>query len=183
MIELNTRKLYVLLALFLSFESCSPKYLPFANEFQNYHKGAVIKIKTGEQEFVGEILAINDDKLLIKDFNASLGSLELRGPAHEIIEIIRDSIAEARIMIAKATPNEKITPILAIINFILPFTHDVAAIFTLPAAALMNTGSVFLHKGKYFFFDYPRDISWERIEDFARFPGGIPEHINLEMIK
>lgn len=174
---------FILSAVYLSFVSCAPRYLPYANEFRTYPGGSIVKTEIAGVIYLGEILEHTDSALFIRilpETNKRNKKNKSYYRESNFVRLNKLDIQQARILLARSTPREAVTPILTIFNYVLPFTQSVVGILTFPTAILISTTSVHVPRGKYFFFDYPKDASWEKLKHFARFPAGMPEEIDWE---
>lgn len=165
----NQSLILSILALFmLLFSSCSTSYyLPKPAEIDIYPYGSLIKIQHKTQgKLSGELIALDKNEIII------LTNRERTG-----LKIPLEDIKSFRLKYARA--NNYSWTIAA--GTVLALSHGAIALFTLPInwattiAVVISAENDFQYKNT--------DITYEQLQMFARFPQGLPEHIDLSNIK
>ncbi len=162
----------VLLALIIS--SCTtPAYLPASDRIDVNPSGSYIKIIRKSTENIeasaivnGELIAIDSNKLIV-----------LSGRTNECIIVPMDDIKRFELKYAKGKHYGWTIPVFSLASV----AHGMFGIFTVPLNLIVTTWvtisgeSAFMYKGK--------NMTYDQLKMFARFPQGIPSNIDLESIK
>ncbi|MCR9290604.1 MAG: hypothetical protein NXI23_24800 [Bacteroidetes bacterium] len=166
--------LFLLGILFLG--ACkSPDYLSKPMDFSHHVKGLILKAEIdGKSKILGEIIEVNSEAIMI---------LPIDKNTNTIMTIPKDKIQNADIIIASTSDNPTgISTWAGLIN-LAPAGHGWFMILSVPIN-LVTTISIGSDaaKGTYR-MKYPKNVSWNQMSKFARFPQGIPDHINLDQIE
>ena len=164
---------YNAIILILSFlAACnSPRYLAKPSQFKNHIKGMAIEIKKGRgQDFYlkGEIIEVTAEDLKVLPYvNAS-----------KVRVIPRATLKMADIIVATTSDNPTgISTWAALINLAV-IGHGWFAGLTLPINVISTSIIGSTAAKSTYRIKYPEGISWEELHKFARFPQGLPEHID-----
>lgn len=147
---------------------CSaPSYLPHYSRIDINQFGGYISInrKTGS-DLNGELIAINSTSIVVK--------IEGRFKC-ETISV--NDIKDWNLRYAKPVNYGLSIPA----GIILPFIHGRFMLYTMPAHFLISTG-VTVAGAKDFIYN-KENMTLEQLKMFARFPQGIPKHININTIQ
>jgi hypothetical protein len=168
------KNLLFFLILFIVSGCKSPEYLVKPAEFGHYVYGHYVEIKKKGEEYSrkGELIEVNDTELVVLD-----------GSGSKVIRFAKGEISYVHVLVALTTDQPKRLFAWGIPLFFLPISHGGFAILTLPLT-LVSVSLVLDDAGKGAYrVRYPKDLPWEEIHKFARFPQGIPETIPLESLK
>lgn len=162
----NTFFLYIILIITAS--CSSPKHVLTPNELKKDTKGLYSKItfKTSTNRVNGEIIEVSDKHitLLTKD---------------GILSFKKENIKESIILVSLTVNNpRRINSWASLIN-LLSLGHGYWAVFSLPPTIAITSG---ITSEKYI-MNYPKNVKWEELHKFARFPQGIPEQIEKQSIR
>lgn len=167
-------KLSVLLIM-LFFGACrSPEYLSKPIDFKYQVKGLILaaELVDREPQIFGEIIEVTSETITILPYQE-----------HTLMTVLKTDIKRADIIIATTSDNPKrISAWAGLIN-LAPLGHGFFLIVSVPinlvtTIAISNDAA----KGTYR-MKYPKNVPWEQMYKFARFPQGIPEHIDKTQIK
>ncbi len=169
------KQLLILVTFSMTLGACkSPHYLPKPMSFQYHTKGLFIEcVLNLAPNVTGEIIAVNSSYIDLLPLNAEDG----------VISVEKRSIKSARIRVALTSNNPEMFKIWAGTIFLSSIGHGGFAIFSIPinlAVALPVANNA--AKSSFDVF-YPKEISWEELSKFARFPQGIPETVNRQSIQ
>jgi hypothetical protein len=167
-----------LIFMLLIVSSCSvnkyiakPKHIStFVNGM--YFKGIKFRGKNFTRYFEGEIIALEDEGIYILTF----------GKEDELIFLNKDEIKKGRIYVALSSDKPESFSAWALIN-VLPVAHGWFGIFTLPITAAASGSIITDAKKRGYRMRYPKEIDWNDLSKFARFPQGMPPNVKLEEIK
>ena len=97
----------------------------------------------------------------------------------EVISVSKD-LVQSCIISVSLTVNDpkKINTWASLIN-LMSIGHGLFGVISLPINVLATNG---ITKSKYT-LKYPDNMSWDKIQKFARFPQGIPKNIDLKEIQ
>ncbi len=169
--------LIIFIAQFL-FSCSSISYLPKPKDYPLYINGMYFEgVEEKERKlikFAGEIISVEKDSII---------SLVVSGKEpRKIFTVRKNKIRKGKVRIAKTSDDpEKF--LLFGINILLPFTHGLYGAFTIPTMIPTTIGTI---SGAYrasFYIEYPKDIQWNEISKFARFPQGLPENVQLHQLE
>lgn len=156
--------------------SCkSPDYLSKPMDFSHHVKGLFLEARIdGKSKILGEIIEVNSEAIVI---------LPIDKDEKTIMTIAKDKIQDADIIIAATSDNPGAISAWAGLINIAPIGHGVFMVLSVPIniATTIPIG-MDAAKGTYR-MKYPKNVSWDEMSKFARFPQGIPSHINLDQIK
>lgn len=173
-----SRHIIVIVVSILITSSCSVnKYVSTPKEISTfvngmYFKGEKKKGNSLDRFFKGEIIAVEENGLHLLTF----------GKIDTVIYLPKNDVKRGKISIALSSDKPGKYGAWGLINF-LPFAHGVFGVFSLPITAI-TTGTIISDaaRGGYR-IRYPKEIAWEDMHKFARFPQGIPSNIDLRDIK
>lgn len=161
---------------FLLLGACkSPMYLSSPNDFKHHVKGLILKVDLDEDtQVLGEIIEVNNEAITILTLNQDKAT---------IITVLKKDIHSADIVISSTSDNPKGLGTWAGLINLTTLYHGYFMVLSVP----INLGTtIFISRdaaiGTYS-MKYPENVSWEQISKFARFPQGIPEHIDIKQIK
>ncbi len=165
------RKLIILgiVLAFLSSSCKAPAYIPEAEEIGVNEFGSYITVNLPEGlQVEGELIAI--DSLNIK-------VLTKEKDIKQFVTIPTADISSFRLTYAQPKQYGLAIPGSALLSI----SHGYFAIFTLPANIVVT--SIITARGAKAFTYSEKHMSWEDLKMFARFPQGIPNHIEVADIK
>lgn len=148
--------------------SCStPKYLPSFAEIDVNQYGSYIKVVslTGK-DFRGELIAIDTSAMVVlSEMNDSCTLIPIR------------EVAQFKLRYAKSKHYAGSIPVA----LLLPFINGVFSVFTFPLHLIVTISVT--ASGEASFKYSNKNMSYEKLKMFARFPQGIPPNIQLDNIK
>lgn len=156
------KKLIFFLIAILYFSGCkSPQYLATPANFKNETKGLILSYEVSKGSYMlAEIIEVNDNTISLLPVNI---------PNPKLIEVEKDNIREAEIIISLTSNNPKaISTWAGLLN--IPFPTPLHLLVNIP---IMNDAAKGTYRTKY-----PQNVSWNELYKFARFPQGIPESID-----
>ncbi len=161
----------LLVALFvLLIQACSlPSGLPAPEELPYHTRGAQIRVSTAFSEHLyGELIAVNGEELLVLPHDKRKEGL---------VAFQLEDLHSFRVYYAEGPDL-----LWAVIVYSLTsFSHGVWFVISLPvnlvATSVLRSGAV----SEYIL--RPKDITPDELRRFARFPQGIPEHIDEKSIR
>ena len=160
--------------LFLLGACKSPKYLSTPSEFKNHVKGLYFECYTkNEYEVLGEIIEVtpSEIKILLLD---SIGVMKT---------FTKDEIEDADIIISLTSDQPKDISTLAALTNLATLGHGLFMILTVPINLITTTTIANSAAKSTYRVKYPKDIAWQEMSKFARFPQGIPECVDSTKIK
>lgn len=137
-----------------------------------YFKGEKTKGNTLNRFFSGEIISVEEDGMHLLTF----------GKVDTLIYLSKNKIKKGKISIALSSDSPEKYAAWGIINF-LPFAHGVFGVITLPITAITTSAIISDATRGGYRIGYPKEIAWEDMHKFARFPQGIPPNVDLRTIK
>lgn len=164
---MKTKIIFVgLFALILS--SCtSPKYLPNSENIDINKYGSYINIaRNAKPDFNGELIAIDSNSITI-----------LKASTKKCITIPMADVKRFELQYAAHKKHGWAIPFFSL----LTLSHGIGLVATLPIN-LIVTISVAVGGKKSFTYSN-KNMTYDKLKMFARFPQGVPEHINVDMIK
>jgi len=162
---MKINKLFTLLALTALIVSCgTPRYVPTPKNVGNelYGSFIVLKILDRESSIQGELIAVNEDDLVI---------LNARGM---ITTLPKSSVGEFEVKYANSQGKYGWH---ILIYTLLSLGHGLKLVISVPVN-LITTTSISLSAAKDYKYNN-ETIGYEKLRMFARFPQGIPEGIQL----
>lgn len=154
-----------LLIVFLS--SCSsPKYLPSPDKIDVNEYGSYIELscKTGSS-IVGELIAIDNNKIIV-----------LTEETRPCMTVPVNEVKKFRLKYAKPKIYNWTIPVFTLATI----SHGYYFIFSAP----VNLSTTILTASGEIAFTYSdKDMTYNKLKMFARFPQGIPPNIDLASIK
>jgi len=157
---------HFLIGLFLTMSSCvAPKYLPKPDQIDINNHGSYIKLYGKSGVIVGgEFIAIDSNEIVVL-YNDTCKSVPLT------------DIVRFKLRYAKSKPYGWAMPA----GVVLPFIHGLFSMFTLPLH-LVVTISVSASGERAYRYNN-KNMNYDDLKMFARFPQGIPSTIKKEDIK
>lgn len=160
---------YILLIALLMFSACKVARAPDGNvskrtKIDKTSFGGYIRINAGEQNVEGEFIGTRNNTVVVITSSS------------EVHEIPLGEVSSCTLIIHKVTP-EMIT-FGGIMGIASTASNGYFLIFTAPTWLLGTSISAPTESKRNNVVKYPEE-SWEEIDKFARFPGGIPDAVNL----
>lgn len=160
----------------LIFGAChSPKYLSKPMDFKYNVKGLILQvILDDDSKILGEIIEANSEAIKI---------LPVTNGKATIMTISKKNIQSAEIIVSTTSDDPEGISLWASVINIAPVGHGFFMILSVPVN-LISTISIGndAAKGTYR-MSYPKNVPWEQMSKFARFPQGIPSGIDVNLIK
>ena len=154
--------------LFLLNSCASPKYLPSYQEIDVNTHGSYIKVTGPNIKIVqGELIALNNEKMII---------LSEENNQCQIVPL--KEINKFTLQYAQTKSYGWSVPVFTAVSL----AHGLAAIFSLPIN-LITTSAVTIGGESEFKYRGKKQLSYEDLKMFARFPQGIPPNISIDRIK
>ena len=167
-------KITIIILLAIIISSCkSPAYLPSSDMIDVNQNGSYIEVirKTASNieasAFVnGELIAIDNNNLIV-----------LSQRSKKCITVPMDDIKRFELQYAKPKRYGWTIPVYTFASFV----HGLVGIFTIPVNLIVTMAvtasgeNAFIYKGK--------NMTYDQLKMFARFPQGIPSNIDIESIK
>ena len=154
------------------FSGCSsPKHLPTPKDLKYHVKGfkAQVAMQGKFKNVTGEIIAVNDIEIIILPYDSK----------EHITTIAKNNISDIYVHVALTVNDPKKINTWASLLNITPLGHGVFGLITFPITVAATKG---ITSSKYS-MKYPDALPWEKLSKFARFPQGIPAHIDIKSIK
>ncbi len=165
------RKL-IFLAIFIALlnSSCkAPAYLPETKEIGVSEFGSYITIDLNEgKDIEGELITIDSEALIV---------LTKKKEIRQIRTIPFGDMKSFKLMYAQPKNYGLTIPASALVSL----SHGYLAVFTAPINIVVT--SLVTARGANAFTYSDKNISWEDLKMFARFPQGLPDHIKMADIK
>lgn len=157
----------LILFIFVSLLSCTTaKFIPKNNDVHQTTFGSYIDIRTIENKKIrGEIIAVDEDQITVLDMK------------FEIVEVNKSKIKKYQIIVLEN--NRYILP--SVLLQALTLSHGFFSLLTFPITGV-NILIINITAINAFKFN-SKEIPYENLFLFARFPQGIPEEIELDQIK
>ena len=167
-------KITIILLFAIVISSCkTPAYLPSSEMIDVNQSGSYIQVirrtvsSNEESAFInGELIAIDSNNLIV-----------LSEKTNECVIVPMDNVKQFELQYAKGKHYGWTIPVFSLASF----AHGMFGIFTIPLNLIVTTWvtasgeSAFTYKSK--------NITYDQLKMFARFPQGIPSNIDLESIK
>ena len=168
----NKVTILVLLAIIMS--SCTtPAYLPSSDRIDVNQSGSYIKVSRKSNENIeasafvkGELIAIDSNNMVV-----------LSAKTNSCIAVPMNDVKRFELKYARGKHYGWTIPVFSLASI----AHGLFGIFTIPVNLIVTTAvtlsgeNAFIYKGK--------NITYDQLKMFARFPQGIPSNIDLESIK
>ena len=166
---------FIILCAIFFIQCQSPSYVPKPKDFKEYVKGLPIKIKLKGERYsvLGEIIEVNSSKMMVYDFFDE----------EKLISIPKSQIQKADIIVALTTNDPKKIGGLAALTNLFSIAHGIGLIISLPLNVIVTATISNQAAQSTLRVQYPRDIQWEEMYKFARFPQGIPTNIDQNQIR
>ena len=164
---------FILLSITLVFLTCkSPSYLSEPKNFQNNVNGLYFECQIeGKEKVIGEIIEVDPDALKLLLINGDL------------ITLSKNQIETGDILVALTSDNPKKIKTWSTINNVLVLGHGFWAVLTLPVNLASTIPMSYSASKGVYRVNYPKNVYWENLSKFARFPQGIPAGIDLKSIE
>jgi hypothetical protein len=163
--------LAVLTAIILS--CCTyPGYLPSGKMIDVNQYGSHIKVTTSSGSFFGELIAVDTTQLVILSDSSKIKKSDER-----LIRLPAGDIRYFKIQYASPKQYGWSIPVYMLASI----SHGWWLILSLPINALVT--SLITGSATSFYQYNQKDISFEELKMFARFPQGMPPNIDLASIK
>lgn len=160
----------IIFSLIVGVVSCKPpSYLPQPATFKDHVKGLYfVGVIRGSNRIKGEIICFDEDRLYI--LSREKGELKV---------VSKQNLKKGDVVVC--TIHDKVNKFykwtgLMSLSFLV---HGFWSVFTLP----INAGLSAQATRSTYRINYPKAVSWEGLNKFARFPQGLPEGIKLEDIR
>jgi len=170
------RTLISILLVILFFAACkSPDYLSKPKDFSHHVKGLILMAEIdGESDVLGEIIEVQSEAIMV---------LPIDKKTNTILTIAKNKIQSASITIASTSDNPKgISTRAGLIN-VLSLGHGIFMAASLPINLMITIPIGISAAHDTYKMNYPKNVSWNQMSKFARFPQGIPDHIDLDQIE
>lgn len=177
---MNNKVKVIILVIIITLQSCSyPNYLPEYDEIDINQFGSYIELylidnlknedflKYNSLELEGELIAVYDNYILL--------SLESN---HKVIKVPLDIVDYLELHYAKPVDYT-----WAYTELLFSVTHGVFLVVTLPINAITVVAVNISSKDSYSYNTEKQIISSEMLKQFARFPQGIPDNVDIKDIR
>ncbi|MDH5599013.1 MAG: hypothetical protein OEY34_07810 [Cyclobacteriaceae bacterium] len=159
--------LYSLGCLLLLGSCASPKYMPSYDKIDVSEYGSYIKIRGNNIEMTaGELIAIDKGNFII-----------LSEKERKCVSIPLREVNNYTLKYAQPKHYGWTIPVFSVVSL----GHGLLALISLPVS--LSTTSAVTASGETAFTYNKKSIPIKKLNQFARFPQGIPPNISLEMIK
>ena len=148
--------------------SCStPKYLPPSNQIDVNQYGSYIRVVSATgKEFRGELIAIDTSRMVVlSEMNDSCLTIPIR------------EVAQFKLRYAKPKHYAGSIPVA----LLLPFINGVFSVFTFPLHLIVTISVT--ASGEASFKYSNKNMSYDRLPMFARFPQGLPPNVEPDSIR
>ncbi len=154
--------------LIIFFSSCtSPRYLPSSDKIDVNEYGSYIKIFHKEAYNIdGELIAIDSNKIVV-----------LTELTKECLTFPISEITQFKLRYAKPKHYGLSVPVL----FVYPFIHGRFSIITIPIHLIVTLSVTAAGESAFMYSD--QNMTYDKLQMFARFPQGIPTNIDIASIK
>jgi hypothetical protein len=167
----------IILAGLLCFGCSTYKKIPSPRDFPVSVKGLYCKVVHNKREIAqGEIIVVDTNRIVLLGDSAKTGE-------SRIISINKSEVDTMKVYIASTTNNPGAVIAWATFMPLLSISHGMYAVFSFPVNLVFSSMTIAYTTAKYYGFIYPRDISWDELKKFARFPQGWPEGLSPGEIK
>lgn len=158
---------YLLILIVVMLSSCSSsKLLPKPDEIVHNTYGSLIELKAKNKFIYGELISVNDASLTILSMNTK-----------ECVNIEKDKIIRYKIYFAQANKYGWTIPVFTLFSISHGFFSFISLPVNLLSTIILTTSANSAYRIS------SRDIDYEKLKMYARFPQGIPSNIKLEQIK
>jgi len=161
-------KIALLGLLIVFFSSCTtPKYLPSSNKVDVNEYGSYIKIihKTASN-IDGELIAIDSNKIVV-----------LTEGTKKCMTVSLSDVKHFKLRYAKPKHYGWTIPTF----LVYPFIHGYFSVFTIPIHLIVTISVTVTGENAFKYSD--KNMTYEKLRMFARFPQGIPPNVDLASIK
>lgn len=160
--------IFFLIASALFFSDCTaPKYLPYAEDVYTNEYGAYINIILPKGDVVeGELIAIDSSNIVV-----------LTEETRSCTTVSLDEVKYFKLRYAKARNYGWSIPVFVLSSL----THGVGAIITLPLNLVVTI--VVTATGQSAFQYNHRNMTYDKMRMYARFPQGIPRNVSIHSIE
>ena len=166
----------ILFSLVLSLSACkSLNYLPKPEAFPYHVKGHIIEMELEESYTMkGEIIEVTEDAVWVLPFKLNEGKLT---------KIPRSAVYDADIYVALTSNDpQAISTWAGLINFAV-LGHGYYGVLTLPTNLLITIPLARDAARGTYRMNYQRNVTWDYLHKFARFPQGLPPEIDRNEIR
>jgi len=165
---------YFLIFLFFVSACKVPDYVPLPKDYKYNVKGSYVMIKTkDDKDIVGEIIVVNDK---------SISLLPTSSQFRKIITIVKRDDLEFDILLCSSSDEPEAITAWASALTLTSIGHGKFLVFSAPINIATGFGMAADVKSPYS-VRYPKGIDWRRLHKFARYPQGLPEGVDLSMIR
>ncbi len=166
-------RLLFLCIIFLIGACKTPTYLSKPKDFKDQVTGLHFACSLdGKTEIIGEIIAVDSSTIKLLPINGD-----------GLMTISKDEIEKGDVIVALTSDNpQKIKTWSTIVNF-MPLAHGYFAVFTLPITLVSTIPMSYDAAKGVYRVNYPKNVNWEDMSKFARFPQGIPDAVDIKSIK
>ena len=150
------------------FSSCkSPAYLPPSNKIGVNEYGSYIRIvRKTASNIDGELIAIDTNEIVV-----------LTEDTKECITVPISEVERFKLKYAAPRNYGWTIPVF----IVYPFIHGIYSIITMPIHLIVTITVTVTGQNAFTYSD--KDMTYDKLRMFARFPQGIPPHIDLASIK
>ncbi|MBK7215266.1 MAG: hypothetical protein IPH88_18690 [Bacteroidales bacterium] len=148
--------------------SCStPKYLPSSGEIDVNQYGSYIKIVSlSGKDLNGELIAVDTSSIIVlSEMNDSCFTIPVR------------QVAQFKLRYAKPKHYAGTIPM----GILLPLINGWFSVFTLPIHLIVTVSVT--ASGEAAFKYSNKNMTYDKLQMFARFPQGLPPNVDLESIR
>lgn len=167
-------KLILIVLLAISMSSCkTPAYLPSSDMIDVNQNGSYIKVFRNSAENIeasaivkGELIAIDSNNIVV-----------LSGKTNNCIVVPMYDVKRFEVQYAKSKNYAWTIPAFSLASF----AHGFLGLITIPVNLIVTLAVT--SSGENAFVYHSKNMTYEKMKMFARFPQGIPPNIELESIK
>jgi len=154
--------------LIICFGSCTtPRYLPSSDKIDVNEFGSYIKIIHNTSSNIdGELIAIDSTKIVV-----------LTEETKKCVTIPVSEVKRFSLLYAKPKHYGWTIPL----GLVLPFIHGAFFLFTFPIHLIVTVAVTARGENAFKYSD--KNITYDKLRMFARFPQGIPTNIDIASIK
>jgi hypothetical protein len=154
--------------LIIFFSSCtSPRYLPTSDKIDVNEYGSYIKISHKTTSNIdGELIAIDSNKIIV-----------LTEDTKKCVAVPVSEVKHFSLRYAKSKHYGWSIPLFAV----YPFMHGWYSIFTMPIHLIVTISVTASGESAFKYSD--KNMTYEKLRMFARFPQGTPPNVDLTSIK
>lgn len=166
-------QLLFLCIIFLIGACKTPTYLSKPKDLKDQVKGLYFECKLdGKIEVIGEIIEVDTNAIKL---------LPLNGDG--LMTISKDKIEKGDIIVALSSDDPKKIKSWSTIVNLLPLGHGAWGIFTIPITLVSTIPMSYDAAQGVYRVNYPKNVFWNDMSKFARFPQGIPDAIDPKSIR